>query len=211
MKRALIHSILFLILFLPTVFIHSLCFRNFSTEEKTILNTHKLIRFAQSSTNDTISPIITFIEPSMNNTIIKKKSYTFIVNITDENPPSYGNVTIQISNYTNIMFTSKMNNTEGYLWSFTWDNISSYPNQYYSVYIIQIWAKDSSSNENIGTFEDFYIYLNIPTQPSGVIAVIISLVIVSFLISGILVCLDRKLLKKPSDKKRGKIKGIFDE
>ncbi|MFX1329619.1 MAG: hypothetical protein ACFE91_15940 [Promethearchaeota archaeon] len=198
-KQVILNSIIFLILFLTSIFVHSYNFIDHSKEEQKILNTDEVSLFTQSPSNDTTVPVITFIQPSINNTVIKQKSYTIIVNISDENPPSYGNVTIQISNYSNVMFITKMNNTESALWSFNWDNISLYPNQYYTVYIIQIWAKDSSSNGNIGTFEDFYIYLNIPVQPSGMITVIISLILVCLLISGIMVCLERRLVRKASD------------
>jgi len=40
----------------------------------------------KSANTDTTAPIITFLNPAINNTLIRTASYEFIVNITDANP-----------------------------------------------------------------------------------------------------------------------------
>ncbi|MFX1389419.1 MAG: hypothetical protein ACFE9Z_05065 [Promethearchaeota archaeon] len=151
--------------------------------------------------NETDAPVISFIQPDRNNTIISQTSYSFIVNITDENPPLFGNVTFQLSNSTTFLFNSSMSYDEGSQWSFNWNNISSYPNQYYTEYIIQIWAIDNSSNYNLGWSEVYSIFLNIQGESPGIINVIIYLILVTFIIAGIVVYLNKKLLPKSSEKK----------
>ena len=118
------------------------------------------IKPAQSTFNETNAPIIRFIQPTLNNTIIDQSSYTFIVNITDENPPLFGNVTLRISNSTEIFFDVSMSYNGDSMWSFTWNNISFYPNQFYSEYFIRVRAIDNSSHHNLGFSEVYYIYLN---------------------------------------------------
>lgn len=166
----------------------------------------KLLDITQGSANDTTAPTITFVQPETNNTVIRKKYYTIIVNISDENPPLFGNVTCKISNYTTFLFNATMNYEGQSQWSFNWDNISLYPNQYYIVYIIQILAKDSSLNENMGMTGELYIYLNIPGFNPGILNVIIYLLIVCFIIAGIIVFLNKKMLHKISDQKTGNVK-----
>jgi len=68
-----------------------------------------IFSMAQDPVNDTTGPIIVFIQPAENFTIIRQYSYNFIVNITDDNPPLFGNVTIQISNQSSFLFNSSMN------------------------------------------------------------------------------------------------------
>ncbi|MFX0041049.1 MAG: hypothetical protein ACFFCY_17900 [Promethearchaeota archaeon] len=162
----------------------------------------------QDSTNDTTAPTITFIQPAMNNTIIKTRSYIIKVNISDENPPIFGNVTFQISNITNYLFNTTMNYDGESQWSFNWNNITSYPHQVYDVYIIQILAKDSSSNENLGISGEFYIYLNVSGDSPGIWQVIIYILLVCFIIAAIVVFLNRRIIRKMSDKKTRNVKGI---
>jgi hypothetical protein len=81
-------------------------------------------------------------------------------------------------------------------WSFIWDNISLYHNQFYIGYIIQIRAIDSSSNGNLGFSEEYYIYLNLPGQSPGVLNVVLYLLVVSVIIAVIVVYLNRKLIHK---------------
>ena len=171
----------------------------------TISNKEALF-ITQGPTNDTTAPVITFIQPDMNNTIIRIKSYTIKVNITDENPPLFGNVTFQISNFTNFLFNATMNYDGGNQWSFNWDNISLYPNRFYKGYIIQILAKDSSSDENLGMTGDFYIYLNVPGVTPGILNLFIYISVVCFTLAAIIVYLNRKVLRKISDKKTGDTK-----
>ncbi|MFW9826066.1 MAG: hypothetical protein ACFFEY_00410 [Candidatus Thorarchaeota archaeon] len=160
----------------------------------------KDISLSQSSFNETNAPIIIFIQPALNNTIIDQSSYSFLVNITDENPPLFGNVTLLITNSTEAFFNVSMSYNGDSLWSFNWNNISSYPNQFYSEYLIQVRAIDNSSHHNLGFSEIYYIYLNLPGQSPGIINVIIYLIVVCVIIAGIVVYLNKKLLAKPTDK-----------
>ncbi len=166
-----------------------------------LLNKNNTIFISQGSNNDTTAPIITVIQPEYNNSIIRIKSYTIIANITDENPPLYGNVTFQISNFTHFLFNASMNLDGGNQWSFNWDNISLYPNRFYRCYIIQIVAKDSSSDHNIGMSGEFYMYLNLPGVNPGMLNIFLYLIIVSLLFAGIVVYLNRKILRKVPGKK----------
>ena len=160
---------------------------------------------------DTDSPIITFIQPEINNTIIELNSFTVIASIFDDNPPLFGNVTFQISNFTNFLFNATMDYDGLDQWSFTWDNISLYPNQFFTGYIIRVWAKDSSLNENLGQSEEYYIFLNLPGESPGILNVILYLIAVSLIIAGVVVYLNRKLLAKPKkQKKKERVKEVFD-
>jgi len=160
---------------------------------------------------DTDSPIITFIQPEFNNTVIDLTIFTVIASIIDDYPPLFGNVTFQISNFTNFLFNATMDEDGFNQWSFTWDNISLYPNQFFTGYIIQIWAKDSSPNENLGQSEEYYIFLNLPGESPGLLNVILYLIAVSLIIAGVVVYLNKKLLAKPKSKKKEKVKGVFDD
>ena len=175
-----------------------------------LLNINDILFISQGPNNDTTAPIITVIQPENNNTIIRIKSYTIIANITDENPPLYGNVTFQISNFTHFLFNASMNLDGGNQWSFNWDNISLYPNRFYRGYIIQIVAKDSSSDHNLGMSGEFYVYLNVPGDTPGVLNILLYLLIVSLLFAGIVVYLNRKILRKVPGKKAEEGKGIYE-
>ena len=111
----------------------------------------------KSANNDTTAPIITILNPDINNTLIKTVSYEFIVNITDANPPLPGNVSIEISSTSASLFNASMILGEDDIWFFFWDNLTSYPNS--ETYVIRITAKDSSSNENYGFSNYFNVIL----------------------------------------------------
>ncbi len=159
------------------------------TETENNLDNYEGLLFTQAPDNDTTVPTITFIQPSENYTTIKQKSYLFIVNISDDNLPSYGNVTIQISNNTNVLFNILMNYKGGNQWSFNWDNISLYPN--YNVYKIKVWAKDSSPNENSSWSVYFYIIISISTGPS-ILNAVLYIIAVSFIFAAVIVYLNKK-------------------
>lgn len=170
---------------------------------KTNLVNNNALLIAQSPTNDTTAPIITFIQPSENHTIIRKNSYLLIANISDDHPPSYGNVSIQISNQTYFLFNATMNYNGENQWSFNWDNISSYPNN--NIYKIKVWAMDSSQNENYGWSEEFYISLSISTTLTF-LTFLIYILVVSLIFAGIIVYANRKIYRKSSMKKKRKNK-----
>ncbi len=158
-------------------------------ETENNLDNYEGLLFTQAPVNDTTVPIITFIQPSDNFTIINRNSYTFIVNISDDNLPSYGNVTIQISNNTNVLFNALMNQEGGSLWNFNWNNISLYPN--YNIYKIKVWAKDSSPNENYSWSVYFYLTVSISTGPP-ILNVVLYIIAVSFIFAAIMVYINRK-------------------
>ncbi|MCK4780814.1 MAG: hypothetical protein KAT57_11520, partial [Candidatus Lokiarchaeota archaeon] len=151
---------------------------------------------------DTTAPIITFLQPLVNNTIIKTTTYTIKANISDDNPPLYGNVTLQMSNYTAFLFNVTMEYDGENQWSFKWDNISFYPNL--DVYIIQVWAKDSSPTENQGKSNEFYLYLSIKANTLRILNLLLYVFAVSIIFAVIIVCLNKKLMSKSSKKKEGK-------
>lgn len=117
------------------------------------------IEFIKTANNDTSVPIITFVKPDINNTSIRTSYYEFIVNITDENPPLPGNVTIEISNASTSYFNTSMLYDQENLWFFYWDNLTSYPNE--QTYTIRVRATDSSSNKNEGLSNDLFIIMNV--------------------------------------------------
>lgn len=117
------------------------------------------IDFIKTANNDTTAPIITFVKPDINNTAIRTSYYEFIVNITDENPPLPGNVTIEISNASTSYFNASMLYDQDNLWFFYWDNLTSYPNE--QTYTIRVRATDSSSNKNEGLSNDLFIIMNV--------------------------------------------------
>jgi len=188
-NRVFLKAVIFIILIFSIEYTQ---FYNFSIEDEKLVENfgnNKEILNSQGPSNDTTAPIITFIQPSSNNTVITKYSYTIIANISDENPPSYGNVTIQISNYTNILFDAYMNNTDGDLWSFNWDNISLYP--HHLDYILQVWAMDSSSNSNWSVA--FYVSITIiPEVP--ILNLILYLLAVAAIFLGIVYYINKKRL-----------------
>ncbi|MFW9989467.1 MAG: hypothetical protein ACFFC3_12500 [Candidatus Odinarchaeota archaeon] len=144
---------------------------------------------AQGSAEDTMSPVITFIQPLENYTRITTGQFNIIVNISDENPPLIGNVIIRISNLTNLLFNASMNKENEIQWSYNWNNISAYPN--WEEYIIQIWANDSSLTKNLGKSEEFYIYLNLSNGPE-IWNIIIYLIVVSLIFAGLVIYLNKK-------------------
>ena len=145
----------------------------------------------KSANNDTEAPVIAFIKPEVNDTIFTGKSYVIIVNITDDNQPLPGNVSIEISNATTSLFTASMIKDGGSEWSFTWDNITSYPN--HLEYFFQVTAKDSSVNENLGISEVIFIYVAVYISRSwGFLFDILSLIIAAMLLACVLVYFNRK-------------------
>ncbi|MFX0105371.1 MAG: hypothetical protein ACFE75_07765 [Candidatus Hodarchaeota archaeon] len=147
--------------------------------------------------NDTTAPILTFINPSINNSIITQYSYDIIVSVSDENPPLSGNVIIQISNWTNFLFNASMNNTGGDLWNFNWVNLSQYTHQEW--YILQVWAKDSSLSGNSNWSGAFYVFLNIyPSNGPPILNIILNLVIIIVIFIAIFYYLNKKVLYKSS-------------
>lgn len=200
----LIVFITLFLFFIPALFSNNVGNQN---EKLNDINNIKGLNLAQ----DTDSPIITFVQPEFNNTVIDLTIFTVIASIIDDNPPLIGNVTFQISNFTNFLFNATMDHDGLDQWSFTWDNISLYPNQFFTGYIIQIWAKDSSLNENLGQSDEYYIFLNLPGESPGLLNVILYLIAVSLIIAGVVVYLNKKLLAKPKSKKKEKVKGVFDD
>ncbi len=205
----------FSLVFLITLFFiigNSQFFNDFGNEDNVnFIYNKKPIFINQGPSNDTTAPIVTFVQPEINTSIISTLSYEIIVNITDENPPLFGNVTFQISNYTNFLFNASMDHDGGDLWSFTWNNISLYPNQAYKGYIIQVYAKDSSSNENLGMTEEFYILLNVRVSAPSILQVLIYLLVACFIIAAIVVFLNRNMLRKVSGKKAASSKGMYQK
>ena len=118
----------------------------------------------QSANNDTVAPVITFVQPSTNNSVIKKDFYEIIVNVSDDHPPVSGNVIVQISNISTLLFNATMALEGDELWLFNWENISSYPN--YEFYKIEVWAKDSSLNANNNWSRAYYVIFNISEKLS---------------------------------------------
>jgi len=195
-KKLVLKRIIFITLFLTLL---TNPFFNHIENQKT--SNKEILFYAQDPTNESNAPIITFIKPEISGIVITYNSYTIIANITDENPPLFGNVTFQISNLTNFLFNATMNYDGLNQWSFNWDNISLYPNQFYEGYIIRIWAIDSSTERNIGKSDDFYVYLNLPGNSPGLINVIIYLSVVVLIIAGLVVYMNKKLLPKSVDEK----------
>jgi hypothetical protein len=171
------------------------------------MNSQELFQ-AQVPVNDTSEPTIEFIKPIFVNTLISQKSYDIIVNITDDNPPLPGNVIIQISNDSALFFNASMSLTTDNTWIFNWDNLTSYENQ--ENYTIQVWAMDSSSNANHNWSDEYYVFLSIQESP-GIFNILIYIIFVSIIFAGVMVYLNRKILHKPKNKDREKIKGVFKD
>jgi len=145
----------------------------------------------KSANNDTDPPVITFIKPDNNDSIITGNNYDIRVNVADVNPPLQGNVSIEISNATVSLFNASMLKDEGDQWFFIWDNITSYPNEV--TYTFEVSAKDSSSNENVGMSGLLSVYVEIySSRNPGFINGVIYIIIASLLIAGILVYFNRK-------------------
>lgn len=204
-KRNLLKPIIFITLFLAIISFQIFNYLGNQNENQNNYFNNEGLFIAQEP--DTTAPIIIFLQPLVNNTIIKTTTYTIKANISDDNPPLYGNVTLQMSNYTAFLFNVTMEYDGENQWSFKWDNISSYPN--IDVYIIQVWAKDSSPTENQGKSNEFYIYLNIKTDAPGILILLLYVFVVSIIFAGIIVYLNKKLMPKSSQKKRGKELKVF--
>lgn len=145
----------------------------------------------KSANGDNSSPVIEFIKPDNNNTIITTSYFDVIVNITDLNPPLPGNVSIEVSNATVSFFNASMIRDEENQWAFIWINITAYPNE--NTYNFRVTAKDSSSNENVGISGLINVYVDIYISSSpGFINGIIYVIVASLLIAGILVYFNRK-------------------
>jgi len=189
-KKAVIPKLfIFITLFLTIPIAHFYNNLGNLTEIENNLDNNEVLIFTQAPYNDTTVPSFTFIQPSDNITIINRNSYTFIVNISDDNLPSYGNVTIQISNHTNVLFNALMNHEGGNQWSFNWNNISLYPN--YNIYKIKVWAKDSSPNENYSWSVYFYLTVSISTGPP-ILNVVLYIIAVSFIFAAVMVYINKK-------------------
>lgn len=154
-----------------------------------IMDERKFPYTIKAANNDTDAPVIVFIKPDINDTTVTGIFYEIIVNITDDNPPLPGNVSIEISNATTSLFNASM--IKGVEWFFIWDNITSYPN--HITYFFKVTAKDSSVNENIGMSGVIYIYVAIYSSNSpGILFVMLYIVMISVVIAGILVYLNKK-------------------
>ncbi|MFX1488511.1 MAG: hypothetical protein ACFFBI_05145 [Promethearchaeota archaeon] len=151
--------------------------------------------------NDTTPPSISYIQPSVNKTVITIRTYNIIVEIIDEHSPIPGNVIAELSNLTSFLFNVSMDSLGGDQWIFTWNNLTSYKN--YEDYVIRIWAKDSSLNANEIWSIPIYVVVSISPSP-GVPNVILYIFFVILIFSGILYYFNKKrpsaLSKKRKDK-----------
>ncbi len=152
------------------------------------INVHEI---KESANNDTVAPVITFVQPSTNNSEIKKDFYEIIVNVSDDHPPVSGNVIVQISNISTSLFNATMALEVDELWFFNWQNISSYPN--YEFYKIEVWAKDSSLNGNNNWSRAYYVILNLSKKLSpGILNVAIYIFFVCIIFALIIVYFRKK-------------------
>ena len=166
-------------------------FNNYSEENQS--------EFPIKISQDSVGPNITFLKPSENNSVIEKKKYEIIVNVTDENPPTPGNVSIQIYNDTTLLFSAPMNYSSNNLWNFIWNNVSDYKS--YLICVIRIWAKDSSPNENISLSSPWYVIILIREQmSSNILMPIIYILIVSLIFALIIAYFNKKALFKTRHK-----------
>ncbi len=204
-KRNLLKPIIFITLFLAIISFQILNYLGNQNENQNNYFNNECLFIAQ----DTTAPIIIFLQPLVNNTIIKTTTYTIKANISDDNPPLYGNVTLQMSNHTAFLFNVTMEYDGENQWSFKWDNISSYP--ILDVYIIQVWAKDSSPFENQGKSNEFYLYLSIKANALRILNLLLYVFAVSIIFAGVIVYLNKKLMPKSSKKKRERIKGVLKD
>lgn len=164
-----------------------------------IMDESKIPYTIKSANNDTDAPVIVFIKPRINDTTVTGKTYDIIVNITEDNPPLPGNVSIEVSNSTTPLFNASMINDGGSEWSFTWDNITSYTNQV--TYFFQVTAIDSSVNENSGMSGVIYIFVAISSSNFlGFLQGILFIVLASVLIAGVLVYINKKIAGSSSRK-----------
>ncbi|MFX1502945.1 MAG: hypothetical protein ACFFDH_18440 [Promethearchaeota archaeon] len=152
---------------------------------------NRFIFITQGSDEDASSPVITFIKPSENNTIITSYSFNIEVNVSDDNPPLNGSVILQVSNQITSLFNATMLYESENLWFYYWSNVSAYPNG--DEYIIQTWAKDSSLSGNVGKSEEYYVYINLPKSP-GILNIILFIIIASLISVGICFYLNKKTI-----------------
>ena len=215
-KGGVMRKSLALILFIIILFTHVsnlISVLNFSSERVDnqskidALDAH-VLSHAQDPVNDTTKPAIGFINPMLDNTIVSQKSYEIIVNITDDNPPLLGDVIIQISNDSAWFFNASMSSIINNVWSFNWNNLTSYENQ--ANYSIRVWAMDSSPNANYGWSEEYYIFLSIQKSP-GIFSIIIYIIAVVIILALIMLYLNRKALNISIRRNRKKDKGEFED
>ena len=154
---------------------------------------------SQVPINDTSPPDITFVQPNSPDALVAIKTYDIFVNITDDNPPLQGDVIIRVSNQSTILFNSPMILIVNSMWRFTWNNITSYPNQ--QNYTLRVWAKDSSPNKNSEWSEEYFIFVSIPSSP-GKLQDVINIIFISILFASVMVFLNKKVLSKSGKKKR---------
>jgi hypothetical protein len=206
-KKVILKTIIFIALFLIGIFAYNYHYLGNMEKEDNLDNNENLL-IIQAPINDTTAPIITLVQPNGNLTIIRQSSYTIIVNISDDNPPSYGNVTIQFSNSTSILFNASMIHNGENQWSFNWDNISLYPNQI--IYIFKVWAKDSSSNNNQIWSVAFYLYISRLTGPPS-LNLFLYILAVSAIFGIVVVYINKRGIYKSTRKKKRKSSGTFSE
>lgn len=145
----------------------------------------------KSANNDITDPIITFVKPDINDTSIRTRYYDIIVNITDTNPPLLGKVIIEISNVNTSFFNASMLQDQGGLWFFSWNNLTSYPNE--ESYTIRVRATDSSSNENSGLSNDLFIILSVfETRVPNLLNAVLYVILVILAIALIMVYVNKK-------------------
>ncbi|MHA1913168.1 MAG: hypothetical protein ACW990_01810 [Promethearchaeota archaeon] len=152
-----------------------------------------------SAENESIAPIVLITIPEQNNTLIVLDIFYVIVNITDDNPPLPGNVSVEISNLTTSLFNASMIFTVASQWYFRWANITSYANG--ETYIIRVRAFDSSANKNMGISTEVYILLDIPpSNTPGAINAILYIIAACVLFALIMAYFSRKQLRTISSK-----------
>jgi hypothetical protein len=173
----------FILLIIVATSFSTIILMNFESVKFNHYGTENQNEFSIKLSQDLLGPNITFVQPSKNNSIIDKRTYEIIVNVTDENPPTFGNVSIQISNTTTLLFSAPMNHSGNNLWNFIWDNVSHYES--YIICIIRIWSMDSLSNENWS--EPWYVLIYLIKKPGPNIIVIIFYIIISALIFALII------------------------
>ena len=196
-ERHFLKIIISVTLFLAVTYVQNFNYLNNLGENEIILFDNESLLVAQGSDDDTTGPVITFVQPDDNNSRITTTTYRIIANVSDANPPVYGNVTLQISNQTDFLFNATMNYDGENQWSFNWDNISLYPNY---IYKMKVWAKDSSANENYSWSEEFYIALRISTGPTF-LHFLLYVLVVCLIFGAVIVYLNRKVYPILSRKK----------
>jgi hypothetical protein len=152
-----------------------------------------------SAENESIAPIVVILIPEANNTLVVLDVFYVIVNITDDNPPLPGNVTVEISNQTTSLFNASMTYTVASQWYFRWLNITSYANG--EIFIIKVRAFDSSANKNMGISDELYIILDIPpSNTPGAINAVLYIIAACVLFALIMAYFTRKQLRETSRK-----------